>query len=267
MGNAFFVVWRESLEAFLIAGILYAWLKGNDDTGQGRRALFAGLAAGAGLALLLGWALLGVQDELTGNALEAFQIGTLLIAAGLITQMVLWMRKNGRQMKARLHADLSAARERSGFLGVAVVAALAVAREGAETVIFLYGMSQEGDFSGLIVGALGGFAGAGATAWLAAKSLARLNIGLLLRLSSILLLVLASALLIMAIDRLIGAGWLPPLLDPVWDTSLLIDDTTKAGKLIADFSGYRARPALSSLLAYFAYWGLVAIGYRKTGHG
>ncbi len=89
MGNAFFVVWRESLEAFLIAGILYAWLKANDDSGRGRRALFLGLAAGVGLALLLGWALLTVQDELTGEALEIFQTVTLFVAAGLITQMVL----------------------------------------------------------------------------------------------------------------------------------------------------------------------------------
>ncbi len=267
MGNALFVVWRESLEAFLIAGILYAWLKGNDDTCKGRRALFIGLAAGVGLALLLGWALLTVQDELSGNALEAFQIGTLLVAAGLITQMVLWMRKNGRHMKARLHADLSAAAEKSGFVGVAVVAALAVAREGAETVIFLYGMSQEGDYGALIGGALAGFAGAAATAWLAAKSLARLNIGLLLRLSSILLLVLASALLVMAVDRLIGSGWLPALVDPVWDSSRLIDDTTKGGKLLADFSGYRARPALSVLLAYLAYWSLVTLAYRRIARG
>ena len=57
MGNAFFVVWRESLEAFLIAGILFAWLQGNDSSGRGKRALFIGLAAGVGLALLLGWAL------------------------------------------------------------------------------------------------------------------------------------------------------------------------------------------------------------------
>ena len=35
MGNAFFVVWRESLEAFLIAGILFAWLQGNDSSGRG----------------------------------------------------------------------------------------------------------------------------------------------------------------------------------------------------------------------------------------
>jgi high-affinity iron transporter len=266
MGNAFFVVWRESLEAFLIAGILFAWLRINDDSGAGRRALFGGLAAGVVLALLLGWALLTVQDELTGQALDIFQTATLLVAAGLITQMVLWMKKHGRQMKARLHADLASAAERSGYLGVAIVAALAVAREGAETVIFLYGLAQGGDLSALTVGALAGFAGAAATAWLAAKSLARLNIGLLLRLSSILLLILASSLLVAATDRLIGADWLPTLLDPVWDSSALLDDATTGGKLLADFSGYRARPALTTLLVWLGYWTLVFIGYRRAGH-
>lgn len=267
MGNAFFVVWRESLEAFLIAGILFAWLQANDDSGRGRRALFGGLAAGAGLALLLGWALVGVQDELTGNALEAFQISMLLVAAGLIAQMVLWMRKHGRHIKAQLHADLTQAAQRSGFLGVAVVAALAVAREGAETVIFLYGLSQEGRIADLFTGAAAGFVAAAITAWIAARGLRLLNMALLLRLSSILLLVLASALLVAATDRMIGAGWLPPLVDPLWDTSLLLDDGTDAGKLFADFSGYRARPALTVLLVYAAYWTVVIAGWRKTRHG
>lgn len=267
MGNAFFVVWRESLEAFLIAGILFAWLKANDDSGRGRLALFVGLAAGVGLAMLLGWALLSAQDELTGEALEIFQTATLFVAAGLITQMVLWMRKHGRQMKARLNAELSAAAESSGHLGIAIVAALAVAREGAETVIFLYGMAQEGDLTPLLLGTLSGLTAAAATAWLAAKSLARLNIGRLLHISSILLLILASALLLTAMDRLIGAGWLPPLIDPVWDTSMLLDDTSTGGRLIANFAGYRARPALSSLLAGAAYWSTVIFMWRKTAHG
>jgi len=267
MGNAFFVVWRESLEAFLIAGILYAWLRANDDSGRGRQALFGGLAAGVGLALLLGWALLGVQDELTGEALDLFQTATLFIAAGLITQMVLWMKKHGRQMKARLHADLAAAAERSGYLGVAVVAALAVAREGAETVIFLYGLAQGGELQALAIGSVTGLAAAGLTAWVAARSLARLNLGLLLRLSALLLLVLASALLISGVDRLIGSGYLPPLLDPVWDSSRLLDDTTSAGKLIADFSGYRARPTLASLLVWLTYWGVVIGAHRSLRHG
>lgn len=265
MGNAIFVVWRESLEAFLIAGILYAWLQANDETGKGKHALWIGLASGVGLALMLGWALLSVQDELTGEALELFQTATLIIAAGLITQMVLWMRKHGRQMKARLHAELADAAERSGFWGVAVVAALAVAREGAETVIFLYGLAQGGEMDVLWLGSMIGFAAAALTAWVAAKSLARLNMALLLKLSSILLLVLASALLMAAIDRLIGSGWLPAIMDPLWDTTSLLDDTTKAGKLVADFSGYRARPALSSLLLWMGYWAFVALAWRKSG--
>ena len=266
MGNAFFVVWRESLEAFLITGILFAWLQANDDSGRGKRALYAGLLAGVGLALLLGWALVGVQDELAGNALEAFQIGMLLLAAGLIVQMVLWMRKHGRQIKAQLHADLSQAAQRAGFLGVAAVAALAVAREGAETAIFLYGLSQEGSLADLLPGAASGFIGAALTAWIAARGLRLLNIGRLLRVSSILLLVLASALLVTATDRLIGAGWLPGLIDPLWDSSPLIDDASGGGKLFADFIGYRARPALTVLLAYLAYWTLVLISWRRTRH-
>jgi high-affinity iron transporter len=266
MGNAIFVVWRESLEAFLIAGILFAWLRANNDDGKGKRALFLGLAGGVGLALLLGWGLLSVQDELTGQALEIFQTGMLFVAAGLITQMVLWMRQHGRTIKAQLHADLSSAAERSGHLGVAVVAALAVAREGAETVIFLYGLAQGGETQALLMGSLIGLALAALTAWLAAKSLARLNLPVLLRFSAILLLIISSALLVAALDRLIGDGTLPPLLDPVWNSAWLIDDTSKAGKLLADFTGYRARPALSELLIWAGYWGLVTYFWRKTAH-
>lgn len=266
MGNAIFVVWRESLEAFLIAGILLAWLQANHDDGRGKRALFLGLASGVGLALVLGWGLLTVQDELTGQALEIFQTGMLFVAAGLITQMVFWMRRHGRTIKARLHADLTLAAERSGYLGVAVVAALAVAREGAETVIFLYGLAQGGEMQALVIGSLIGLAAAALTAWLAAKSLARLNLALLLRLSAMLLLVISSALLVAALDRLIGDGTLPPLLDPVWNTAWLIDDSSRAGKLFADFTGYRARPALSEVLIWALYWAAVAVAWRKTAH-
>ncbi len=267
MGNAFFVVWRESLEAFLIAGILHAWLQANAGGRRGTTALFGGLAAGVAMALALGGALVGVQDELSGNALEAFQVAMLVVAAALIAQMVLWMRKHGRQIKTRLHADLSQAAENSGYLGVAVVAALAVAREGAETVIFLYGLSQEGRIADLVVGAVSGLGVAAVTAWIAARGLRRLNIAVLLRISSILLLILSSALLVTATDRMIGSGWLPALVDPLWDTSRLIDDASGGGKFFADVAGYRARPALTVLLVYLAYWALVLVGWRRTRHG
>lgn len=74
-------------------------------------------------------------------------------------------------------------------------------------------------------------------------------------------------LLVAAIDRLIGVGWLPPLLDPVWDSSWLLDDTRTGGKLTADFTGYRARPALTTLMAWASYWSVVFVAQRKARHG
>ncbi|MDR3056027.1 MAG: FTR1 family protein [Zoogloeaceae bacterium] len=264
MLNAFFVVWRESLEALLVIGILYAWLKADGDL-RGLRALFVGVAAGVVLALALGWGILHAQSELTGNALEVFQIAAMSLAALLIVQMVFWMRKHGRRMRANLETRLAEARKTQGQWGVIIVAALAVAREGAETVIFLYGLALGGEVSALVSGALGGFAVAIFTAWAAAKSLAWLPIGHLLRISSFLLLVLASSMLVAASDHLIGMDWLPTLLDPVWDTSALLDDNAGFGRLCADFAGYRARPALSVLLIWLAYWGLVLLPFVVFG--
>ncbi|MDR1854312.1 MAG: FTR1 family protein [Azoarcus sp.] len=254
MLNAFFVVWRESLEALLIVGILYAWLAANDPGGKGKRALFAGVGAGVALAFALGWGLLHAQDELTGEALEIFQIAALAVAAALITQMVIWMSVHGREIKSDLEGRIERASEAGGQWGIAVVAALAVAREGAETVIFLYSLAQGGDMQALAAGSVGGFAAAILTAWLAAKSLGRLRLGTLLKISSVLLLVLASSLLVAASDRLIGMDWLPALVDPVWDASALVDDGGGFGRALADFAGYRARPALTTLLVWLAYW-------------
>ncbi|MDR1889707.1 MAG: FTR1 family protein [Zoogloeaceae bacterium] len=264
MLNAFFVVWRESLEALLIIGILYAWLKADGDR-RGLRALFVGVAGGVVLALALGWGILHAQDELTGNALEIFQIVAMALATVLIVQMVFWMKKHGRKLKANLETQLAEARTQQGQWGIIIVAALAVAREGAETVIFLYGLAMGGEVSALVSGAAGGFAVAILTAWAAAKSLAWLPIGRLLSLSSFLLLVLASSMLVAASDRMIGMDWLPALMDPVWDTSALLDDNAGFGRVCADFAGYRARPALSALLIWLAYWVLVLLPFVVFG--
>ena len=54
-GNVAFVVWRESVEALLVIGILNAWLARQDDiAGRGRTFLWGGVAAGLAVALALG---------------------------------------------------------------------------------------------------------------------------------------------------------------------------------------------------------------------
>lgn len=254
MGNALFVVWRESVEAMLVIGILYAWLKRNPVSG-GLRALYSGVGAGIALALLLGWAMLAAQGELSGQALEWFQTGILFVAAALITQMVLWMARHGREMKGQLEAGLARAADRGSWIGIATVSALAIAREGAETVIFLYGLGLEQDsVASLAIGALAGFALAACTAWAAARGLRFLDPRRFFQITGLLLLVFAAALLVSGVERLIGMGLLPTLVDPTWDTSALLDDAAPAGRLFANLTGYRAQPSLMLLLIYVAYW-------------
>lgn len=263
MGNALFIVWRESVEALLVISILSAWLR---NSGYAQRALpwlWGGAAAGVVLALVLGALMLFVQSELTGNALEYFQIIMLFLATGLITQMVLWMSKHGREMKRELESGAARAASTANWSGLAVLAAIAVAREGAETAVFLYGLGAGQDESRtLLLGALAGFALAVATAWALGRGLRVLSYALFFRLTGTALLLLAAALLVTGTERLIGLEWLPSLVDPVWDSSAWLDDGSPAGSFVASFTGYRARPSLTLILVYLGYWGLISVARR-----
>ncbi len=85
------------------------------------------------------------------------------------------------------------------------------------------------------------------------------------RVTEILLLLLAGALIVSAVDKLIALDVLPALVDPVWDTSGLLDDSGRVGGLVASLTGYRARPALLPLLLLVAYWAaLVPLLRRKS---
>lgn len=256
MGNTLFVVWRESLEAMLIVGILAAWVRRQEGAELQLRGLWAGVAAGVAAALALGWAMVAVQDALSGEALELFQAGMLLVAAALITQMVLWMQRHGRGMRRELEAR--AARAAGRAWGVGLVAALAIAREGAETAVFLYGaVLEQPEWGGVAAASAAGAVLAAATAWTAARGLRLLNMRLFFALTGGLLLLFAAALLVGGLERLIGMGWLPPLVDPLWSTDGLLDDGQGAGKVAADLLGYRAHPPLLVVLAYAGYWTLV----------
>ena len=107
MGNALFIVWRETAEAMLVVGILYAWLKRQPDARVGMRYLWGGVAAGAGLALTLALVMLGIASTLSDEGLEYFQLVMMAIAAGLIVQMVFWMRKRGRTFKKDLESSMA----------------------------------------------------------------------------------------------------------------------------------------------------------------
>jgi high-affinity iron transporter len=264
MGNALFIIWRESAEAMLVVGILYAWLRKHPDVKRGTRYLWAGVGAGVGLALALAAVMLGIARMLSDEGLEYFQLAMMLAAAGLIVQMVFWMRRHGRTLKRDLETNMQSNAAAANWWGLLVVVALAVGRESAETVVFLYGLgaqySSVWEFLGILV--LGVAAG-WLTFWALQQGGRMLSWRVFFRASEILLLLLAGALLVSATEKLIALDVLPPLVDRLWDTSALVDDSSRAGGLLAAFTGYRARPALSPLLLLAVYWGVVGTMLRR----
>jgi high-affinity iron transporter len=260
MGNALFIVWRESVEAILVVSILYAWIQARGDGRVSPRHLWAGVAGGLALAAALAAAMLGLQSQLAGDALEAFQAAIVILAAGLITQMVLWMRRHGRHLKRELEDGLSRAADQASGVSAALLAAIAVGREGAETVLFLYGLGLEqsgGALAPLFLGAGLGFVLALATAWLIQRGARWLPSRVFFRATEVVLLLLAAGLLVAGVERLINLEWLPPLVEPVWDSSALLDESSLVGGIAGAFAGYRAHPSLMVLAVWLGYWAVV----------
>ncbi|SAK93648.1 iron permease FTR1 [Caballeronia arationis] len=271
MGQVLFIVWRESVEALLVVGILYAWLKNGDHHARrGLPYLWAGVGIGLFAAVALGAALVGFTEVLSGNAQDYFQTAMVLVACVLIVQMVLWMKRHGRTLKRDMEASLQKSTQDGHWWGVAVLVALAIAREGSETAVFLYGVGfgQSGhvapsQYLAVIIG-LG----------LAFLTFYILQLGgkyfswrIFFRVTEIMLLFLAAGLFETGVDKLIDMEVLPVVINQFWDTSRILDDSSTFGSLVATLTGYRAHPAGMNLIAYAAYWLVIYLLMRRSKTG
>lgn len=255
-----FVMWRETVEAMLVVGILHAWLTHNPAGKPGLKYLWMGVAAGVGGALLLGLGIEAMNGLLSDEGQEYFQAGLLLAAAGLIVQMVFWMRRNGQRMKRDLEQSLSSNAQQQHWWGVFSLAAIAVAREGSETVVFLSSLAtgSEGLASGAFWLALAlGVVLAGATFYVLQLGGKHISWRAFFRATEVMLLLLGCALLISGAEKLMDVQLLPALVGQLWNSSALLDDGSIFGGIVSAFTGYRARPSLMALLIFVAYWGAV----------
>lgn len=258
MEQVIFIVWRESVEALLVVGILFTWLRASPAGRRGLPWLWGGVAAGLALAGALALILLGVASWLSDAGQEWFQAIMALTACVLVVHMVCWMKRHGRSLKRELESGATRQLHDSNWWGLLVLVMIAVAREGSETVVFLYGTIAGGGaghsaWQLALAGAMG-FVAALLTFWLLQLGGKLITWKRFFRLTEILLLLLASSLLVSGLDHLISLEALPVIMDPVWDSSGLLDANQGWGKILADFAGYRAYPALSAVLIWGLYW-------------
>ena len=250
MFSAAIIVFRESLEAFLIISIMVAATRGIRQRGN--------WIAGGVLVGLLGSAAVAMGMERISNVAdgmgqELFNVAILVVAVAMLAWHNIWMASHGRalalQIKDTARAVNEGGKERSVIL---VVIALAVMREGSETVLFLYGVATSGD-NGLrdtLLGGALGLASGGLIAGLLYLGLLRIPVGRFFAATGVLVLLLAASMASQAARLLVQADVLPSLGAPLWDSSALLAQNTVLGTILHGLMGYEAQPAGMQVLVY-----------------
>jgi high-affinity iron transporter len=263
VGATFVVTLREAFEAALLLGIVYSYLDRVGARAQyhwvtlgGVLGLIASVAAGLALSFLSG-PLLDLGPDLVA-------VAVIFFAVGLLTWHSWWMRQHARSISGDVQRRLDEARASQRLWIVGLVAFTGVFREGAETVLFLWGLMSQANVTGWngITGGVAGVLVAAALGWAIFRGGRQLSLSRFFLATSVLLLLVAAGLLSSGIGRLIGLALLPDS-EPLWDTSRLLADDSLIGSFLAGLAGYRARPTVLEVGGYLAY--LLAAGWLFFG--
>jgi high-affinity iron transporter len=199
---------REGFEASLVVGIVLAFLHRT-----GRRDGFWPVWIGAGIAAAIsvgvGAVLFAVGAELSGASEKAFEGATMLFAAGLLTWMIFWMRRQARFIKKELEGQVERALAMGSSFALALVAFVGVLREGVETALFLFGTVEGSNRLVASVSAAIGLAGAVMLGYLFYRGASRLDLRKFFTVTSVLLLAFAGWLLAQGLHEFAEAGVLP----------------------------------------------------------
>lgn len=258
MFAAALIVFRETLEAALVISIMVAATRGIPLRG---RWIVAGVLAGFAGSAIVASSMEVIANLASGMGQELFNAGILLLAVGMLAWHNIWMSVHGREMAVQVASSARAVKDGSRNLSlVFIVVALAVLREGSETVLFLYGLASSGSdgFRNTIVGGLGGLASGVLIGGLLYAGLLRIPLRWFFSITGILVLLLAANMASQAARLLIQADLLPSLGAPLWDTSDLLSQTTALGTLLHGLIGYEAQPAGMQVLSYLT--ALLSIG-------
>lgn len=252
---------REGIEAALILGVVLGILK------KTRKSNLAPVVwTGAGLAaltsILVGVALNRIGASFEGAAEEAFEGITMLVAAGLLTWMIWWMFHQAQNFNEKLKQDVTQAAG-SSKTALFTVAFLAVVREGVELAIFLTAASFTTNARDTLVGAGFGLLTVIILAWVLFNSLLKLNLGSFFRVTGVLLILFAAGLVAHGVHELNEVGWIPAVIEHLYDINSILDEDSFAGELLKALFGYNGNPSLTEVIAYLGYFVLVGFGFRR----
>jgi high-affinity iron transporter len=261
MGASFVIALREGIEAALIVSILLAYLA---QIGRSDRAsvVWWGTGVAVALSIALGTVIFAVGAEFEGRAEEVFEGVVTMLAVGVLTWMIFWMRRQGARIKSELQEKVDTALVSGGF-ALAALAFFAVLREGVETALFIYAAAQgtaveTGGVGAQLLGAALGLAIAVALGVAIYRGGIRMNLRTFFRVTGLALVVVAAGLFAYSLHELQEAGWFPFLTATAYDVSATLPDDTGLGAILRGLIGYNADPTWLEVVGWLGY--LLVVG-------
>jgi high-affinity iron transporter len=251
---SFLLALREGLEAALIIGIVLAALR-KMDRSHLSSSVWQGVFAAIIFSTFAGLGLAWMGAEFEGRAEEIFEGITMLVAAILLTWMIVWMRRQSATLQKEIESDVAKASSgQDNRWALFWLAFLAVGREGLELVLFLTAVQMTTDAIQTILGTILGLMLAIALGWAIFASSKRMSLRLFFNVTNILLVLFAAGLLAHGVHEFNEAGIIPPVIEHIWDVNPILDEKQPIGQLLTALFGYNGNPALTEMLAYLVYF-------------
>jgi high-affinity iron transporter len=262
---------REGVEAALIISVILSYLA---RTGNSRhfRPIWLGTGAAIATSAIVGAALWVTIGELHEPAEQIFEATAMLLAAGVVTWMLFWMRRTSATVSADLRAAVDRSLGAGGIWGLAILAFTAVIREGIETSLFLLGQATAASTADLgalsvLVGAVIGLAVAAVLGMGFYRGARAFNLRTFFHWTGIALVFVAAGLVAGAIHELVEIGWIGVGAGTAFDISAVLPSTGGGVGILGEFLhalfGYTSRPEWVTLVAWGGYIGVVLWLYTR----
>jgi high-affinity iron transporter len=261
---------REGVEAALIVAIVCAYLA---RTGNARH--FGKIWVGVGGAAAVSFAL-GVVIFLTLGGLQEpyeqiFEGAAMLLAAGVVTWMLFWMRRQAGSVKGDLQRAVDRVLTEGTAWSLAVLAFTAVIREGLETSLFLVGQATAaaggeagGDGSvSVLGGAVAGLTIAVGFGYGFYRGSRLLDLPRFFRWTGVLLVFIAAGLVSHAAHELVEIGWIRVGTATAFDIGAILPHDQGIGLLLRAIFGYASAPEWATLVTWVTYVIMVLAVYLR----
>lgn len=247
----FLIGLREGLEASLVVSILVAYLVKTDRRSE-LKYIWMGVVAALAAVIAVFTVVTILFDQLSFRAQEITGGVMSILAAGLVTWMIFWMRRTARSLKRELEGEMEKAVS-LGPVALVTIAFLTVGREGLETAAIIWSTVESSYTPKPFIGATSGLLVAVVLGYLIYRGALRINLSKFFTITGALLVIVAAGVLAYGIYDLQEAGVLPGLNSVAFDITSVIPPDSWYGTLLKGTINFQPNPSWLQVVVWVAF--------------